>query len=402
MVSDVFRNILLSVLTILLTVVAGEWLLRSLGWKPGQIRYSQWFQPVDSLYLIHGIVADEAGITKVDSGVTNKLYRLRLAVPDSFNLLINEPPWFNCSHEITNVLRDHQAMKNGMVRSELAEKLNALVRSGSENELDSAILHYADHPFNHEGFYSIQLKRHQTVKPRVLLLGDSFTWGHSSTNKTNSFSNILLARGYPVYNTGISGADIPQYNAILKKYLTLLEPQVVVVNVFLGNDLPSFCRKPQPFVPVHFATNAGNLLSFQEGRYINDAEEAYSNAVSMMMVPTDGAVPRLYSETVIGSYLWAIMNRGGSEGDRTCSISELKEMDRLCREHNVKFYVSIIPRLNSLGMLRDAQEVADILSGIAYHQPSLTGEMFNVEDGHFNDMGHRAYADHLVNLIESE
>lgn len=379
-----------------------EFGLRKIGYIPGQIRYSQWFQKVDSLYLVEGIKADSLGITRVDTSIVESLYRIQNTDVDSFELLTNEPVWFNCSHEITNVLRDHTEMREGLIDGELAVKYRSLVSQGCKNSLDSAIIEYALHPINKCGFYSIPFYPVTSGRPRVLLVGDSFTWGHSSTNKTNSFANILLARGFTVYNSGISGADITQYEAVLKAHLETLKPDLVIVNLFLGNDLPNHCRETRPFVPVHFPTNAGNILSFQDGTYTNSAHEAYQNVVEEMYVPCDSSLSSFVKRSVIGSYAWAVLHRTRNQGDRRCSIASLRNMERLCDGQGVRFVISVIPRLNRLGFVKDASEVSDILSGLKYHEPSISKEMFDPDDGHFNDLGHRAYADHLVNLMDSK
>ena len=67
------------------------------------------------------------------------------------------------------------------------------------------------------------------MKKKVLMLGDSFLYGHSAENFTSSFANNLLAKGYYVYNTGISGADVTQYKAIADKYIPIIPMKEIII-----------------------------------------------------------------------------------------------------------------------------------------------------------------------------
>jgi hypothetical protein len=69
-------------------------------------------------------------------------------------------------------------------------------------------------------------------KTKVMLVGDSFAWGMSANPVYNSYADFLLAKGYCVYNLGIIGTDPAQYEAVVKKYTPILQPDVINSQLF--------------------------------------------------------------------------------------------------------------------------------------------------------------------------
>ncbi len=79
-------------------------------------------------------------------------------------------------------------------------------------------------------------------KFRVLMLGDSFTFG-SGVELKETFAKILEmqmknnGRNAEVINFGVPGTELSEYYARLKYKGVKYEPDAVVVGLFLGNDL---------------------------------------------------------------------------------------------------------------------------------------------------------------------
>jgi lysophospholipase L1-like esterase len=88
---------------------------------------------------------------------------------------------------------------------------------------------------NSLGFRSEEIDPH---KKSILILGDSVAWGYG-VNDNETVSNYLsedLSR-YQVLNLAVSGYDIGQSYLRLKKHIEKLNPEIIVVVVFSGNDL---------------------------------------------------------------------------------------------------------------------------------------------------------------------
>jgi len=248
-----------------------------------------------------------------------------------------------------------------------------------------------------------------TSRIKVMLLGDSFTWGHSTENKTSSFANTLLARGYWVYNTGISGVDVAQYLQVLKVYFDSILPDVVILNFYMGNDVSYHARTPTAGVPVFFSTNAGNIMSFQDGIQFTDKDLAYRNMMDEMTIPKTTWLNRLASTTVFGTMAWHAALKLGivhrtyltypSRTEIPYCNDEILQVSQFCRSRGVPFVLSVIPNLEN-GNLNRAHSVNRLFENMDFVEPDMQVDMFNAHDGHFNEIGHRHYADYLERLIK--
>src|SRR5690606_22357914 len=75
-------------------------------------------------------------------------------------------------------------------------------------------------------------------KPRVLFLGDSFTWGWGVPNGVRYSDRLQLT--YPQYqiiNAGVNGYSTVQEALLLKKYSQRLMPDLVVLQIFRNDFL---------------------------------------------------------------------------------------------------------------------------------------------------------------------
>lgn len=405
------ENLLLVLFSTLFTLVLAEVVLRCLNYREGQFNYSQWFEPVDSLYVFEGFVTEEHGIAKVDTQLTNAILRS----PEAYGSKERSfPHKWEYWYEIASVMTDCGILDGGQQPDNHFWKRYQRVQSSSvanRSFQDSVFLHFVKHPFNADGFFSVPFSVADTVKSKVLLLGDSFTWGHSAANKTSSFANELLARGFNVFNTGISGADVSQYLAVLKKYGPRLKPDVVVCNFFMGNDIQFFERTPKPEVPLAFHTNAGVIYSHHHGVEFATAQSAYDNVMKNMVIPQTTVVNRMMSKTVVSTYFWFfLVNTGIVEHDffegkmypqQGITKAQMAEMISICDDLEAKLILSVIPSLED-GQLKEAESIPGLFGDVPYHQPNMNIEMYDRKDGHFNDEGHLVYANYLEELIKAE
>lgn len=405
------ENLLLVLFSTLFTLFLAEVGLRGLDYREGQFNYSQWVEPVDSLFVFDGFVTEEHGIMKVDTQLTNAILRS----PEAYRPTEQSfPHKWEYWYEIASVMTDYHILDDGQQPDNHFWQRYQRVHSSSvanRSFQDSVFLHFVKHPFNPEGFFSIPFSVADTMESKVLLLGDSFTWGHSTVSKTSSFANELLARGYKVFNTGISGADVSQYLAILKKYGPVLKPDVVVCNFFMGNDIQYFERNPKPEAPLAFHTNAGVIYSHHHGEEFATAQSAYDNVMKNMVIPQTTVVNRLMSKTVVSTYFWFfLVNTGIVEHDffegnmypeEALTKEQMAEMTAICDSLGAKFILSVIPSLED-GQLKGAESIPGLFGDVPYHQPNVTVEMYNSKDGHFNEDGHLVYANYLEKLIQAE
>lgn len=402
LMKNLSHKLILLFISIFISIIVIEGILRLTGFKPGKISYSQWVKSVDNLEYLKGFSTDSLGIFKVDTQYLN-LFELEKDYSYFYtnNLFKN-----NYVNEIFSLIDEYNKDECDNAFSKKITKVKETIIT----DVDSAIINYSKVPINKDGFHSIEFKQYKSTKKKILLLGDSFTWGHSTSNKTNSFANELLAKGYIVYNTGISGVDVTQYKAIAEKYIPILKPDIVILNFFMGNDISYFKREIKPFQPVFFSTNAGNLMSNQNGIEFKTAQEAYNNIMINAKMPINTKIRRIASKTVISTFAWVACRKlglvdyykttnrliGKAYEKPTCN-EEIQKIVSLSKKNNSHFELIAIPDFKD-GKIK-VEDFPYLFENIDYRMSPLSKEFYKMSDGHFNDKGHKEYADFLDELI---
>lgn len=187
---------------------------------------------------------------------------------------------------------------------------------------------------------------HPEPKPpgitRILLLGDSFTFGDA--NEYDKiwpvvFERELLSRGYDVdvVKAGVSGYDTRTELLYLERLYPRYEPDYVVLT-FLPNDIvtntPLAADLPADASPVR-VVRAGNekrttlhLLTFAK----------------RLLLPSDRMYVKLYLLTPRAEYFTLPMSdRVKRQMETTKEL--LKAANDYCRERNVQFIVLSLPQL---------------------------------------------------------
>jgi hypothetical protein len=72
----------------------------------------------------------------------------------------------------------------------------------------------------------------------IVAIGDSVTYGVSATADESWPSWLQKMSGRSVYNLGLGGYGPPDYKYLLAEYGVSLSPQIAIIGIFLGNDLP--------------------------------------------------------------------------------------------------------------------------------------------------------------------
>lgn len=418
------KLIVVNVLVLISLLGCVELVLFAMGYQPGIIEHNNNFKKVSELKILDGYTCDEAGIMKVNASAQEYLKHfiskptIPFKIIESYNLFRKD-----CHHTPYRIGRDYWEIKEGVIKNAFSDYLNKTLNNGQLSDVDKAYVEYVNSPINKEGFRSIEFKNYTTSKPKIMLLGDSFTWGHTTKNKTNSFADLLATKDYVVFNTGIVGADLPQYHAIAKKYIPKTEPSCVVVNLFLGNDISKHDRQPSKDIPIFYPTNAGNLYSTPMGVRFESAQEAYDNLIEAVKIPDNHAFNIIMASTRLTTQLWSRLEHSGVIEKKPSSknIAYWKKVDQLnlgysvnrkyldaihalCKANNAQLIVSIIPERDNIDI--EEVEVSKMLDGFisSYKIKGLEHSDY-AQDGHFNEKGHEKYAafiDQLINALESK
>lgn len=430
----------------LITIISTEIILRLLGYTPGIYKNYKDFKLVDKIYTTKNYTTDEFGIYKFDDWVTDTIKKYY-----SFGEKIEYNSKFRDSIDwmdgINDIYRDYKQLelianksKHGNPynfdlesiewNSEFTNVVNEIfLESDSINHWQKLIKNYIKTPFNSDGFRSVEFDTTKTKNIRILLIGDSFAYGMSSTPFFNSYADILLSRGYIMYNTGIAGVDPSQYAAIAKKYIKKLTPDIVIVNFYPGNDLMSFPRESNKNEPHEHMTNAGFFESNPLGKYLSP-EETYSYYLSLIKIPNNSSTFNIVcSKSSILSIVWGglynlqlvnhpiVENYDSFRAKKPDTIKAeitskyIMEIASVCEKYNTKHLFTIIPNRDSKKNIDshkkfkiNKQTMDKVFKNNKYYYPEyLTFEDYNEEDDfHFNNSGSLKYANFLDTLIQMQ
>lgn len=412
---------LLVMVSLLIFILLGsaEIALRKQGYQPGVIK--EYGLITDTLIRSKDeLIADSNGIMIVNPEKAQRLAQYIQNPNNSntdqlYNLAELEEtliPVFNTFQPI--YLRDFD-------NTEFAKAIWRIVKKDSNEQviLDKAMLNYIKSPINREGFRSVSFESYDGDVPKVLLLGDSFTWGGNANPLTKSFSDLLLARGYLTFNTGIPSVDPAQYAAIAQKYIPLLKPDIVIVNFYMGNDQMYYLREPEPYQPLFWETNLGYLQSFQNGCYLS-LEEATEHAMQHLQIPFySEKVNKYFKKTVLTTRLWLLLNRLSNliTTTPTCENEYHKipqseiytdKIQALCDKYHSKMLLVLIPdnydtEWNEALFEKFLKQAKLNFPNTPYHfLDNITADDFDEGDTHFSNSGHKKYADLLQRLIEQQ
>ncbi len=273
---------------------------------------------------------------------------------------------------------------------------------------------------NSDGFRSPEFEEHDSTKKKILFIGDSFTWGHSSEPIwDSSFTDILRNEtNYEVVNTGIPTADPPQYLGVAKKYIPELKPDIVFVMFFLGNDLMKEDRKLTPDSLFFYFTNAGALQTDIDGKHFASAQSTY-NYITLQKYyigNTASVFEKIISKSSLLSRLYSIRFRVKEKieyerirKDTHITKKYLKEIKKVCEQNQVNFRIVLIVEIKEADMKVDEikEKYANLLldSDLAgnWMIPECQKQLFNdYPDGHLNNQGHRYYATYLKSYLNKE
>ena len=448
------RNlIIVNLVAIALVFLLAEGFMRLMGWQPGLLFNYTWLKKVDTLKVRPDYFADEFGIQKVTpyaqkkvaEAVQTPLGELNFMgfregdelLPDMEKLCVD----FHILHRNYTAQQIGEAgrrygideeslkvMQQHLANSEFFQKIAQLQQAKQLSSFEQALLNYSASPINADGFRSIAFEQYDTVQTKVLLLGDSFTWGRSAEPLFNSYADILLARNWVVYNTGIVCTDPAQYADIAHRYIPALLPDVVCINYYAGNDDMYLPRETEARKPAFHFTNAGLFYAQPLGYYM-PPKEAYAYYLNTISLPEadDKLVNGFFAATVLGSRFWHFMETKGwvnshnSANDafleraiqpleKPVSGRYIEHIAEICEQNGAKLLLNIIPvylDLNKGGVAYDSISVdekfyGEVFGDIPFDYPrNLTpGDYVGMGDDHFNTSGAKKYADFLERRIK--
>ena len=238
-------------------------------------------------------------------------------------------------------------------------------------------------------------------RPRIMFVGDSFTYGFSASPITNCFADRIETCGYTAFNFGIPSVGPEQYAAVVEKYLPIVQPDMLAVMVFLGNDVNWFPWKMQPYQLPFYSTNVGQIYAYDRNGNRMTATQAYQYYCG-------GLRPRIeyYARK---SVLFSLLGREGAglrrrlllrryrtkQSGETSDINQyaidsFRRIDSLARSQGVPCRFFIIPaKPGTTHSPNSFENVAYVFEGLeVVHEDFGVEDYATGSDVHLNNAGH--------------
>lgn len=273
---------------------------------------------------------------------------------------------------------------------------------------------------NSWGFRGDEFEPNDSSRKKIMLIGDSFTWGANARPITNSYADLIRKPEYQVMNFGIPGTEPDQYAHIAAHYIPLVKPDMVCVFFYMGNDVLMMRQDVKPFQSRYHLTQIGWLNAFLDGDYIGDAEATYAYYLKRFNLPQTTFFNKICAQTVIGTRLWQFLTRVGILSDdrdpeiqaRIDSFQKnavdgpfsgeyLRKIQAQCKAAEIPLKLFVMSDHNDISRPANA-ETSGLFQGFDYFFPEdmTIDDYYGRPDGHYNNSGHQKMAKHVLNEIE--
>jgi len=414
-------------------LLALEDLLKRRGYQPGHIITEGLDLEGNLKFLPNIFTTDSFGVYAVD-------YKAIRALKSSYDLCNRKLNIAFDSDNFENIFYDAACLQRelNLIEDSCSVCLDKIqnypfrdyLMANRNDEQYQYLLEYIKDPINKEGFRSIPFDRYEnTDKIKVLLIGDSYAWGLSAEPIFNSYADVLLSKGYLVFNTGISGTDPAQYSAIAKKYIPILKPDIVLVNFYVANDFMFYKRPPLMSEPIEYATNEGFILSAPYGKFLTFDEDVkyYKSLTTLPDREKDSFNNWCSRSRVCSSLLWPILVSVGARNHKELvDYKERLNLPLLERAKITQTYIDeiqntaiaaqvpcafvVIPETPLVwcdeqifineGKNKNALDL--VFEHTGYYFPEMFSKKDNSPNGHFNNQGAAKFAAYMDRIIHEK
>ena len=245
-----------------------------------------------------------------------------------------------------------------------------------------------------------------------MFLGDSFTWGAAADPLDSSYVDLVDDAGYCTFNTGIGGTDPVQYELVAKKYLPLIQPDIVLLMFYVGNDIMDCERVILPRHPVFYSTKGGLLVfSYKLGTCPQEPFDSFDEALEYYF-STQYQFPRnsIAGYTAIGTKIFSpepplYEITVGQPPGYVVTDKYLSGIQQICDTFNIPLWIYLIPDKHNI--ITSVDTVKKRIFGVfkeyenehIYCPQTITLDDYEKYDGHLNNQGHRKYADDIVQRL---
>jgi hypothetical protein len=264
-------------------------------------------------------------------------------------------------------------------------------------------------------------------KKTLMIIGDSYTEGCCPDSVSHSFPDLLgKNEKYGVLNMGVAGTDLLQYELVARRYVPELKPDLVMVVVYIGNDIPYNPRPATPGIPTNYpfrknkwiSSLAPDHIAGQRNLILKTPEEAYRFFLDHYTLKGSNRnwFEKTIAHSVIFSRIYLAVELMRAKHDWHSHVHEpvldLKEETQKilhaiasgCEKATVPYVIVCIPAP------AEAEEgealkkkYADMFSGVNWYIPTdlkLKDYDGKEASNHFNNEGHRKYTKFLEHILQ--
>ena len=272
-------------------------------------------------------------------------------------------------------------------------------------------------PINSDGFRAPEFANIDTAKHKIMLIGDSFTWGLSAQPMDSCFAELLKAMvSGTIINTGIPIADPAQYEVIARKYIPQIKPEKVVVMFYLGNDIMQQARPTTPFKPFYYYTNAGAMMADDGAIHLNSAHDAYDYYTrrKFFLIHPANLMERVIAKSALLSRIYSFKYRWREKKAAENAISDMSVTQKylysivnICKVNNCQLQIILIPEIKEADQPKAFFEKRykgffsdPILSKCTYIPEGNSSKNYvPYPDGHLNNAGHKFYSKKIAERL---
>ena len=257
---------------------------------------------------------------------------------------------------------------------------------------------------------------------RVMIVGDSYVNGCCAEPMDSSFTSLLdLREDIKVFNFGIGGTDPVQYRLILENYINLIRPDIVIVGVYLGNDILPYERIPRPNIPNIFAIKdcgwlASEIYDGEKVVQFENAQEAYDWYYRELTIlgPKRTVFQKVISKSSYLSSLYFKISLKKMEESYNPKVTqseycnkEVERINEICKSKDVDYFIVGIPSpIDIIEQPNLDEKYGFVFKDIVWYHPDISTFTINDYDGkelnnHFNNSGHKKFYYFLKTLLNN-
>jgi hypothetical protein len=262
-------------------------------------------------------------------------------------------------------------------------------------------------------------------KKIIFLIGDSYTEGCCAENYSNSFADLLNSDSSKIIlNFGVAGTDPLQYRLVAEHYTPILNPDLIVVVYYAGNDFLDFIRLPKPDIPLFYHYEGVGFLPSEIAAHhvmgynhtLKTPEEAYEFYLKKYSLfssdrnwlQTIAAHSVILSKAFLGFPLFVKRLRWNTIKPSPLSNMpyELLLLDSFCQNQNISLLATLIPTPADVKGNIDLKEKyhsyfkgCEIIFPTSVHFETTDYDGMEIKN-HFIESGHAKYAKFLEAEIE--